>query len=615
MTSIKLKCLCVPFLAGVLTVSSSANSQPAPAKPTPPSNFSKCTIDASATSTFTYGSIQQYTSCSDAMSSEDYGRVFVKFQPPHITDPNSLTPSERQKLLNNLKRFFLPNTKSADVLAQISIQIGGSGQWQSLADIDIASLSYDEHNGIKFTGSSTGGSNYIGYYFPAASGTTNVRVKFSVVYTNGTTSNILSTANEVTQSLSAIGLISSPSNTVFSSIQPLEQRISQAGNADVKSIQQRDLGYSAGGRSGLLVAFHVEPGTQDDGYLFVGLDRAPSVFPNATVDAGHVKFKVVGWGNLSTGPITDAEIGGQHLDQLISTLATSVSLSDLRSNDPATFRVACQAVWNALRKPEVGLNSSDKLAAFWALFAPLPSATNPTIRQEQCITNNEADIRALGLPLPPPPVVLPAEYQTLEDTASQAAQAAIAAVALARDRANQGIGFANGAAIPGAPQSGTVTLARPNTDSYAGQTPSQTGRYLGVYKRLDQSASGDEYDGEIISAGSDLRIPDGEGVYKFGQNAAAASRAVYAGGIKNGYFSGAGELQWTDGRVYWGNFANDKPNGIGVLNYSNGLKQSGQFVDGLLDGQGVERTTDGTVRFGTWVSGRLIAGKTLAPST
>lgn len=74
-----------------------------------------------------------------------------------------------------------------------------------------------------------------------------------------------------------------------------------------------------------------------------------------------------------------------------------------------------------------------------------------------------------------------------------------------------------------------------------------------------------------------------------------ADGSVYAGDVdEQGLFSGAGRLDWANGRSYVGEFRHGLFNGFGKYMDSSGLSAEGQFEDGFLSGSGRVDYVSGT---------------------
>ena len=78
---------------------------------------------------------------------------------------------------------------------------------------------------------------------------------------------------------------------------------------------------------------------------------------------------------------------------------------------------------------------------------------------------------------------------------------------------------------------------------------------------------------------------------------------TYSGSMRNGKFSGAGELYFSDGSSYTGEFINGLFDGSGVFTSAEGWQYEGTFSEGKMTGEGRLTQTDGTVITGLWLIG------------
>ena len=561
---------------------------------TPPAKFAACK-ESPPVGTFAYGQKRVFTDCTPTRTNADYGRVYVRYSPPSRTPFAGLSNGKKRQVLRTLREFFLPNSNAGVVILNLTL-VRADGTEVPLDAIPLTSFSYDENNGLRYAESERVLSSNVGYRFRLSGGQSSdsVKVQFMVAYTRNTTSNITGVVSDVSKATGAIGLLSPLSDVVLAPFKGLETKITAQGAIDSRSEFTPQLSFDPAGNNGMLINFHLEPGLPDDGYLFVALQREISIFSDAFVDNGAVKFKIAGTGVNSNGPIREAFIGGRRLEDLVREPIVS-DYWKLASLNPDEFTPVCNTAWNTIQN--MNLTRPDKAAAFWALFVSNSNATNKAIQESPCIARQISDrtFSDYALPLPPIKVGLTDAFIALSKQVEAAAGLAVINAEAASRAEGLARNFAAGALLtPSAPNTERVVVE--GISDYAGQKRVEGQTFTGVNKTL--SGELQEYFGEMITNGA-----DGSGVLRY---ADGGPRRQYLGAFKNNAPNGAGELDFADGSVYYGEFAAGAPSGLGKLIKPDGTEQTGYFRDAHLQGRGIE-TKDDKLRFGHWAHGVLVS--------
>ena len=96
--------------------------------------------------------------------------------------------------------------------------------------------------------------------------------------------------------------------------------------------------------------------------------------------------------------------------------------------------------------------------------------------------------------------------------------------------------------------------------------------------------------------------------------AAIGWKGLTIGDIKEGFFTGIGEMQQKNNNFYRGEFKEGRMHGIGVLEYVNKKKYVGEFEEGYKTGYGEMTWPNGEKYEGSWKKDIFVFGKYLWPT-
>lgn len=576
-------------------------AEPSQAQTVLPTNFDNCCQTLEQPTRF--GAKKVFNKCTTSQLDEEYGSLFLTFTPPGSKNLAEAAPASRSQLRKALKallRFTNPQVKSGAIDVTVTA-VRPDGVRTLFHSQKLATFDFNETNGLSITTDVGNYANQIGPRFRIQDGYS-FEISVGVKYSREQKSLVTTRVKQTTSAMSGLGLNYLPSLTsnALAPVAALEEEIAALFGINQPDLNKTSLTFDAGGYSAVHYTMRLDPGTDANGSLFVGLKRHVSIFPgNHGVVGSRVKF------SIGDDTVRSQLIAGVLLKDKIAAIMTYSLYSGLTSTAPEVYQPACAALNNSLENDDFNLTSSDRALVKWAFAFKNPNIRLSDIRATDCASAFLIDAGRVqqGLDIPNVLLTLPTAYETAR------AQAQIA-VSAGFDAAEAGETNAATAETKRLSPN-AVKLSVPGLGSYTGEPVLVSVLPLGVLVRTDAASATDTYSGQFSPAGNSV-VVSGSGSYVLGQNSQGATLATalgrgpiarYSGQLLNSVFNGYGRMEWVDGSFFVGLFSNDRPL-HGILTLPDSTNYIGRFSNGKLSGRGVS-TKGETVRWGNWVNGNL----------
>ncbi len=610
------------WIAALCLIASFAAPVAAQRRDPPPSVEPKIELPALLANCEEVGSLASpgrhaYNRCFDYGPGDYYGRIFVQFDIPGLSDQGlvaNLKRSEQRSILRRLGELFASNSRDGSLIAEITVQREGLPDMPPI-HLELAKFTHDGKGKFNISQSSAALNGYVGPIFNANAQT---RITVETSYVSNKTqfiglTSLIEKASQLLRMESFLGTKAKVSEKTLAAIKEVEDAIAANYSFSGTSTTRYQLDFDPNGTSARFSAVDfnkVISRPEDMGKFFFGAVRLRSTLVDVSPD--EVKPLVYtngGYGMLAINPITNRLVSGQRLRDYVAT-AMGERYVGLRSNDVNTFIAAAVRLNEVVEESTLMLTAPDQLAAQWAFTVDNPLMNRRQVRMRMPLYASEVsgDLDRLALALPPidttaltdPDAAIITAAKNAGDEADRIVIEGAPVITRAEAAAARGrLPVANG---------GHIAVPEVYYD-YAGETPGATPFHGQLTDRVPERF-GNVYVGSMILSGT-TPVFEGFGRYRRAIDRSDPAFVEYVGQVSANYFAGYGVVRFADGSEFHGQMSLDEPNGYGVLYTADGTTYFARYQGGQPGGWAVrkQRKAGGSLSEFVYVPGRWAAGQ------